>query len=154
MRRDVRYVLPALAVALVFMFPPACREMGVFIESRYFPILARQVVGDIERTADKLCWRRDGLKLRSKIAAEWHGVVTDGVTSNPTSIFDAVSGQPLAPVYNTAGQSFTRHVCIEVPPWATPSTRLVVRSWAVYPGWYDLWTVTVPNPDVVSEGAP
>lgn len=133
-------------------------SVGPFVEEIFFPIRADQAIRVIERTDARLCYAWTFVKLRERISDNEDSFLdVDGVPSGVVAPYDMETGYPwgvarfAVPPRATA---YTLRHCIALPPIVKPTDTVRIRQTAFYPGWGGLWRLSVPFPDVVSEGAP
>lgn len=131
----------------------AVPQLGPRIENRLFPILVDQSIPSrsVTRTGRWLCWYwvRDKLRAPTILGLDVKLDTGDGDRSRP-EVINAATGVP----WHTGGALPPGHYetpfCLVLPEYASETQAVRVRQTITYQGFWGLWTLDVPLPEIVA----
>ncbi len=140
-----------LAILLVLLAPPI--SLGARLEGTLFPIRTHQFVpkDSIRRTGDRLCWTwvSDKVRMATSDNIDVFLETTDGDRSYP-EVFDQITNVPWHRNGAVPVGHYERSYCIALPSYIKPGDPIHLRQIVHYIGFWNLWTVLVPLPDISS----
>ena len=128
-------------------------QLGPRLESRLFPVLVGQSIPprSLTRTGRWLCWSwiRDKVRAPAVLGLDVTLDTGDGDRSEP-EIINAATGIP----WHTGGALPSGHYetpfCLVLPEYTPEGQPVRVRQTITYQGFWGLWTLDVPLPDIVA----